>query len=358
MSIKVIIVDDSAVMRQMIAQIVDAQPDMMVAGTAEDAYDAREQIKTLSPDVVLLDIEMPRMDGLTFLDKIMKLRPMPVVMVSTLTVAGGQATLKALELGAVDFVTKPSAQVARSVEDFAADVVSKVRIAASSAAIIASRARRTVSTRVAPPTGKQPVWGVQARGAVVAIGASTGGIEAITTVLGGLPASMPPVVIVQHLPQPFTRLFAARLDGQCALRIKEAEHGDVLNTGWAYIAPGGRHLTIGKGVSGFIAKLDDDDALNSHRPSVDRLFDSVAKIAGKRAVGVILSGMGADGAAGLQRMKGAGALTVGQDEASCVVYGMPRAAYLAGGVDRQVTLSAIAGEVVSCLLAMDRTRAR
>jgi two-component system chemotaxis response regulator CheB len=360
MNIKVVIVDDSAVMRQMIAQIVGLQPDMTVAATAEDPYDAREKIKSLSPDVVLLDIEMPRMDGLTFLEKIMRLRPMPVVMVSTLTVAGGEATLKALELGAVDFVTKPSAQVARTIEDFATDVVSKVRIAASAAASIANRAHGAAAS-VAPPAlhkGMQPVLGANARGSVVAIGASTGGIEAITTVLGGLPANVPPVVIVQHLPQPFTRLFAARLDGQYALRVKEAEHGDALKAGWAYIAPGNQHLTIGQGTGGFIARLDDEPPVNSHRPSVDRLFDSVAHVAAGRAVGVILSGMGADGAAGLRRMRDAGAATIGQDEASCVVYGMPRAAYLAGAVEREVSLSAVAGEAVTRLLDMDRAKAR
>ena len=357
MSTRVIIVDDSPVMREMIAQIVNSQPDMTVAGMAQDPYDAREKIKALSPDVVLLDIEMPRMDGLTFLERIMRLRPMPVVMVSTLTVAGGEATLKALELGAVDFVTKPSAQVARPIEEFAADVVAKVRAAASAAGGIANRARSGSTAPAASHKGMLPVLGAHAKASVIAIGASTGGIEAITAVLGGLPANTPPVVIVQHLPQPFTRLFAARLDGHYALRVKEAEHGDPLKAGWAYIAPGNKHLTVGKNAAGYISRLDDEAPVNSHRPSVDRLFDSVAQVAATHSVGVILSGMGADGAAGLRRMRDAGAATVGQDEASCVVYGMPRAAYLAGAVGRQVSLNAVASEIVARLLDMDRAKA-
>jgi two-component system chemotaxis response regulator CheB len=348
---RVIVVDDSQVMRELIAQFVNGQPDMVVAGTAQDPYDAREKIKALSPDVVLLDIEMPRMDGLTFLEKIMRLRPMPVVMVSTLTVAGGEATLRALELGAVDFVTKPALQNSNTmISDFASSIVSKVRIAAAAAPRIASRTRLTST----PVVAQMPaVLGVAARNAVIAIGASTGGIEAITTVLQGLPSSVPPVLIVQHLPQPFTRLFAARLNTLCALKVKEASQGDILHPGHVYIAPGNQHLKLGRGVSGWITLLDDDPLLNGHRPSVDHLFDSVAQQAGRHAVGVILSGMGADGAAGLLRMKQAGAMTIGQDEASCVVYGMPRAAHELGAVSRQPALDAISREIVICLQTME-----
>ncbi len=351
--IRVIIVDDSQVMRDMIAQIVRAQPDMEVAATAQDPFDAREKIKALSPDVVLLDIEMPRMDGLTFLDKIMRLRPMPVVMVSTLTVAGGTATLRALELGAVDFVTKPSARLSETMADaFAADIAAKVRIAAASAQSIARRGRVTAPAASAkPPTG---TLGVAAHNAVVAIGASTGGIEAITTVLTSLPADMPPILIVQHLPQPFTRLFAARLDTLCTLKVKEAAQGDILHPGHVYIAPGNQHLRLGRGVSGSITLLSDDPLLNGHRPSVDYLFNSVAQQAGSAAVGVILSGMGADGAAGLLKMRQAGAMTVGQDAATCVVYGMPRAAFELGAVMRQAPLESIAGEVLTCLRSLEK----
>jgi two-component system chemotaxis response regulator CheB len=332
---RVIVVDDSQVMRDIISQIVNAEPDMEVAGTAQDAFEAREKIKALSPDVVLLDIEMPRMDGLTFLERIMRLRPMPVVMVSTLTVAGGKATLRALELGAVDFVSKPASRFGAEVgDDFAADIAAKVRIAAA-----------------APPLG------VAATNAVVAVGASTGGIEAITTVLSGLPPNAPPLMIVQHLPQPFTRLFAARLNTQCALKVKEAEHGDILHPGHVYIAPGNKHMRLGQGVSGYTALLSDDPQLHGHRPAVDYLFHSVAGLARDGAVGVILSGMGADGAAGLLRMRQAGAITLGQDAATCVVYGMPRAAQEIGAVVKQVSLEKIAGEILTSLRALDRATA-
>ncbi len=349
---RVIIVDDSQVMREMISQIVNGQPDMVVAGTAQDPFDAREKIKALSPDVVLLDIEMPRMDGLTFLEKIMRLRPMPVVMVSTLTVAGGEATLRALQLGAVDFVTKPTMHKSNTmVSTFAADIASKVRIAAAAAPRIASRG--WVGSAPAHAVPRTPVTlGVVARNAVIAIGASTGGIEAITTVLQGLPESVPPILIVQHLPQPFTRLFAARLNTMCALKVKEAAQGDLLHPGHVYIAPGNQHLKLGRGVSGWITLLSDDPLLNGHRPSVDHLFDSVAQQAGRHAVGVILSGMGADGAAGLLRMKQAGAMTIGQDAASCVVYGMPRVAFELGAVDRQAPLDDVSREIVTCLQSL------
>lgn len=339
-------------MRDMISQIVRAQPDMEVVATAQDPFDAREKIKALSPDVVLLDIEMPRMDGLTFLEKIMRLRPMPVVMVSTLTVAGGKATLRALELGAVDFVTKPSARLsAAAADNFAADIAAKVRIAAAAAPAIA---RRGLHGTVAAVNPSQPALGVAASHAVVAIGASTGGIEAITTVLCALPQGVPPVLIVQHLPQPFTRLFATRLDAQCVLKVKEAQNGDILHPGHVYIAPGNRHLRLGLGVSGYIALLSDDPVLNGHRPAVDHLFQSVAQVARGDAVGVILSGMGADGAAGLLQMRRAGAVTVGQDAATCVVYGMPRAAHEIGAVGKQAPLEKIAGEILSGLRSLDK----
>ena len=348
---RVIIVDDSQVMRELIAQIVNAQADMVVAGVAQDPFDAREKIKALSPDVVLLDIEMPRMDGLTFLEKIMRLRPMPVVMVSTLTVAGGEATLRALQLGAVDFVTKPAMQIGNTlISAFASDIVSKVRIAAAAAPQIARRGWAGSASAASQPV---VTLGMAARNAVIAIGASTGGIEAITTVLQGLPESSPPVLIAQHLPQPFTRLFAARLNAMCALKVKEASQGDILHPGHVYIAPGNQHLKLGRGVSGWITLLSDDPLLNGHRPSVDYLFDSVAQQAGRHAVGVILSGMGADGAAGLLRMKQAGAMTVGQDAASCVVYGMPRVAFDMGAVDKQVTLTGIAREIVVRLQSLE-----
>lgn len=349
--IRVIVVDDSQVMRDMISQIVSSNPDMEVVATAQDPFDAREKIKALSPDVVLLDIEMPRMDGLTFLERIMRLRPMPVVMVSTLTVTGGTATLRSLELGAVDFVTKPSGRMSNDVGDtFAADIAAKVRVGAASAPAIARRGLSSVTTqRVA----QEPSLGVAAHHAVVAIGASTGGIEAITTVLSGLPEGMPPILIVQHLPQPFTKLFAGRLNSLTKLKVKEAEHGDILHPGHVYIAPGNQHLKLGRGVSSFVTQLTSEPQLNGHRPSVDHLFSSVATLAGSGAVGVILSGMGSDGATGLLQMRKAGAATLGQDLATCVVYGMPRAAFEIGAVAKQVPLEKIATEIVGCLRALD-----
>ncbi len=350
---RVIVVDDSQVMRDMISQIVRAEPDMEVVATAQDPFDAREKIKALSPDVVLLDIEMPRMDGLTFLEKIMRLRPMPVVMVSTLTVAGGKATLRALELGAVDFVTKPSVRLgADAAEAFAADIAAKVRVAAAAAPAIARRGITGTPLAAHPPA---QVLGVAASNAVIAIGASTGGIEAITTLVCGLPQGVPPVLIVQHLPQPFTRLFAMRLDTLCALQVREAEHGDILHPGHVYIAPGNRHMRMGQGVSGYTIALSDDPQLNGHRPAVDYLLASVAKLAGSSAVGVILSGMGADGAAGLLQMRQAGAITLGQDAATCVVFGMPRAAHEIGAVGKLAPLEKLAGEIVSSLRLLDKT---
>lgn len=354
---RVIVVDDSQVMREMIAQIVNSQADMTVVATAEDPFDAREKIKALSPDVVLLDIEMPRMDGLTFLEKIMRLRPMPVVMVSTLTVAGGEATLRALSLGAVDFVPKPIMRDGRDVTGtFAADIAAKVRIAVAAAPRIATRAFGNRQSPVRVARGAMGP-GVSARNSVIAIGASTGGIEAITTVVQGLPEDVPPVLIVQHLPQPFTRLFAGRLNDMCPLKVKEAAQGDILHPGHVYIAPGNQHLKLGRGVSGWITLLNDDPLLNGHRPSVDHLFDSVAQQAGRYAVGVILSGMGADGAAGLLRMRQAGAQTLGQDSASCVVYGMPRVAYENGAVVKQVALDGMAREIVAALQTVERVSA-
>ena len=348
---RVIIVDDSQVMRGLIAQFVNEQADMEVVATAQDPFDAREKIKALSPDVVLLDIEMPRMDGLTFLEKIMRLRPMPVVMVSTLTVAGGEATLRALQLGAVDFVTKPAMQKSDTlILKFASDIVGKVRVAAAAAPQIARRGWVGGTSAMGRPSIN---LGMAARNAVIAIGASTGGIEAITTVLEGLPDGVPPILIVQHLPQPFTRLFAGRLNTMCALKVKEAAQGDILHPGHVYIAPGNQHLKLGRGVSGWITLLSDAPPLNGHRPSVDPLFDSVAQQAGRHAVGVILSGMGADGALGLLHMKQAGAMTIGQDPASCVVYGMPRAAFEMGAVDKQVALSGISQEIVCCLQSLE-----
>jgi two-component system chemotaxis response regulator CheB len=326
--VRALVVDDSATMRSLICAALRRDPDIEVVGVAGDPHEAREAIKTLNPDVITLDIEMPNMDGLEFLEKIMRLRPMPVVMLSTLTLAGADATLRALELGAVDCVAKPGCQGSLD-EDFR-QLAFKVKSAAKA------------SVR---PRGEQRAF--QARdtyrpsGDVVAIGSSTGGVEALLEVLSHFPANCPPTVITQHMPAAFTKSFAARLDRATPAHVQEAYDGAPLDTGRVYVAPGGdTHLEISR-AGGLSCRLSRTDLVNGHRPSVDVLFRSVARISGAAAVGVILTGMGRDGAAGLAEMRSLGARTIGQDEASSVVYGMPRAAFEAGAVARQARLSDI-----------------
>ena len=331
--IRVLVVDDSATMRALISQALRRDPQIEVVGESADPIQARSDIKALNPDVVTLDIEMPQMNGLDFLERIMRLRPMPVVMVSTLTSRGADATLRALELGAFDCVAKPQR----------ADGAGFERLTATVHAAAAARPRGLSAAPRAPaarPGGFSP------DGRLVAIGSSTGGVEALLAIISQFPSNCPPTVITQHMPGTFTSSFAQRLDRSCAAEVTEAVDGAVLAPGKVYLAPGGAtHLEVtGKGP--WRCRLKSDDLVNGHRPSVDVLFDSVARVAGARAVGVILTGMGKDGAVGLLAMRQAGARTLGQDEATSVVYGMPKAAAELHAVEKQVPLGTVAAEIL------------
>ncbi|WP_292038914.1 MULTISPECIES: chemotaxis response regulator protein-glutamate methylesterase [unclassified Brevundimonas] len=324
--VKVLVVDDSATMRSLIAAVLRRDPGIEVVGTAEDPLDARAKIKQLNPDVITLDVEMPNMNGLEFLEKIMRLRPMPVVMVSTLTQAGTDVTLAALEIGAVDAVAKPAVGVPAA-EAFA-DLAEKVKSAAR------ARVRPLEQRQVQGHEGSYHADPHH----ILAIGSSTGGVEALLTILQGFPADCPATVITQHMPATFTRSFAARLDKMTPAHVSEAVDGAILKPGHIYLAPGGAyHLTV----TGGRCRLVASDPVNGHRPSVDVLFESVAR-SGRPMTGAILTGMGKDGARGLLAMREAGAQTFGQDEASCVVYGMPKAAYELGAVQRQMPLARLA----------------
>ncbi len=327
--IRVLSVDDSALMRQLMTEIVNSHPDMEMVATAPDPLVARDLIKKFNPQVLTLDVEMPRMDGLDFLEKLMRLRPMPVVMVSSLTGKGSEITLRALELGAVDFVTKPQLGIREGMLAYSELIAEKIRTAAK--ARLPQR-----STAPAPEIlSHTPLLSSEK---LIAIGASTGGTEAIRQVLQPLPATSPALLITQHMPPGFTRSFAERLNKLCQITVKEAEDGERVLPGHAYIAPGDRHLELARSGANYQVRLHDGPPVNRHRPSVDVLFRSVAQFAGRNAVGVILTGMGNDGAAGMLEMHRAGAYTLAQNEASCVVFGMPREAIATGGVNEVVEL--------------------
>jgi two-component system, chemotaxis family, protein-glutamate methylesterase/glutaminase len=333
--VQVLIVDDSATMRSLIRQVLGHDPHIEVIGEAGDAYEARAAIKDLNPDVITLDVEMPKMNGLEFLDKIMRLRPTPVIMVSSETKSGAAAAIKALEIGAFDCIAKPGPS---EVDAFAAMLSAKVRAAAGSRARAVSR-----HDSAASPSAAQNYC---SDGCVVAIGASTGGVEAISTILAEFPANCPPTVITQHMPPVFTKSFAERLDRHCRPRVSEAVEGAPLAPGHVYLAPGGAtHLAISSELP-LRCQLIASDPVNGHRPSVDVLFRSVAKAAAKNALGIILTGMGRDGAEGLLAMRRAGARTLGQDDASCLIYGMPKAAFELGGTEKQLPLNRIASEIL------------
>ncbi|MDO6814712.1 protein-glutamate methylesterase/protein-glutamine glutaminase [Cobetia amphilecti] len=391
--IRVLCVDDSALIRELMAEIINAQPDMQVVATAPDPLVARDLIKRHEPDVLTLDVEMPRMDGLDFLERLMRLRPMPVVMVSSLTERGGEITLRALELGAVDFVSKPRLGIRGGMLEYAETIADKIRAAARARVRPAGRAvtspsagsaqagsvlsnptlsnpaqshpypssladrsvAASVATSVAAPVSQDTVPPVTAAASrrpllssekLIAVGASTGGTEAIRAVLQSLPADAPAILVTQHMPPGFTRSFAERLNGLCRIAVKEAVHGERILPGHAYIAPGDAHLTLSRSGANYVVTLDQRPPVNRHRPSVDVLFDSVAQEAGRNAVGVILTGMGRDGARGLLQMREAGAHTIAQDEQSCVVYGMPREAVELGAAQSVLPLSRISGHLL------------
>ncbi|WP_327197054.1 protein-glutamate methylesterase/protein-glutamine glutaminase [Trinickia caryophylli] len=339
-------------------EIINDQPDMMVCATAPDPLVARELIKQHNPDVLTLDVEMPRMDGLDFLEKLMRLRPMPVVMVSSLTERGSEITLRALELGAVDFVTKPKVGIRDGMLEYSEKLADKIRAASRARVrqIVAHHAPAQAHPGAAAPAAaarapmiNNPLVSTEK---LIIVGASTGGTEAIRELLTPLPPDAPAVMIAQHMPPGFTKSFAQRLNGLCRITVKEAEHGERVLPGHAYIAPGHAHLLLARSGANYIAHLSDDPPVNRHRPSVDVLFRSAAQHAGKNAIGVILTGMGRDGAAGLLDMRNAGAYTLAQDEASCIVFGMPREAIALGAADEVAPLSEMSRRVMARLATM------
>ncbi|OZI74659.1 protein-glutamate methylesterase/protein-glutamine glutaminase [Bordetella genomosp. 12] len=342
--IKVLCVDDSALVRGLMTEIINAHPDMEVVATAPDPLVARELIKRHNPDVLTLDVEMPRMDGLDFLEKLMRLRPMPVVMVSSLTERGGEITLRALELGAIDFVTKPKLGIRDGLLEYSELIAEKIRAAAR------ARLRSPGAPALAPVRLHSPYTSSEK---LVILGASTGGTEAIREVLQPLPADSPAMLITQHMPAGFTRSFAQRLDTLCAVTVCEAAHGERVLPGHVYLAPGGeQHMKLARSGANYVIELEASEPVNRHRPSVDVLFHSAAQSAGRNAIGVLLTGMGKDGAAGLLAMKRAGAMTLAQDEASCVVFGMPREAIQLGAADEVVPLAEMSARIL--LRAGDR----
>ena len=351
MPIKVLVVDDSALMRALLTEIINGAADLEVVGSAPDPMVAREMIKALNPDVLTLDVEMPRMDGLEFLDRLMRLRPMPVIMISTLTAAGSEVTLKALELGAVDFLPKPKADSISTLHDYGEEICEKIRMASAAQVRSVSRpARQPVAAAAPPRAAFSPRLLTET---VIAIGASTGGTEAIKDVLRALPASMPPIVMVQHMPETFTPSFARRLDSLSSLTVIEAQGGERLQAGTAYLAPGHSHMRVIKGARGLVLELSQEEPVNRHRPSADVLFWSIAELARRNLIGIILTGMGKDGANGLLAMRHAGSWNIGQDQASCVVHGMPRAAAEIGALDEVAGLPSIPDRILARLRALE-----
>lgn len=342
--IRVLIVDDSALVRQVVTELLQRDRGIEVIGTAPDPYIAREKIKALNPDVLTLDVEMPKMDGLTFLEKLMAGHPMPVVMVSSLTEQGCQTTLRALELGAVDFFTKPKVDLKGGMEEQSRNLIEKVKAAA-----VAKVRRRQPSENTGESSQRVALSSamIKTTDTIIAIGASTGGTEALKELLEVLPPNAPPIIITQHMPERFTKTYADRLNQLCRISVKEAEDGDAVIAGHALVAPGNYHMTLVRSGARYSVRLSQDAPVNRHRPSVDVMFDSVARYAGGNSVGVILTGMGGDGARGMLAMKEAGAYTIAQDEATCIVYGMPKEAVKLGGVDKILPLQMIARAVLS-----------
>lgn len=343
MKIKVLVVDDSALIRSLLTEIINSQSDMEVVGAAPDPLIARDMIKQLNPDVLTLDVEMPKMDGLDFLERLMRLRPMPVLMVSTLTERGSEITLRALELGAIDFVTKPKMSISSGMREYTEEIADKIR-AASCARI--KQLSKTNPNVAAPVQIKNPLISSEK---LMIIGASTGGTEAVKSFLMQMPSDCPGILITQHMPPGFTKSFADRLNTVCKITVVEAKGGERILPGYAYIAPGDKHMELARSGANYVTRLHDGPPVSRHKPSVDVLFDSAAQSAGKNAIGIIMTGMGKDGAAGMAKMKAAGSYNYAQNEASCVVYGMPKEAVLHGGVHEEVHLNDLPKLVLSHL---------
>ena len=343
--IKVLIIDDSALIRSILKEVINSYPDLEAVGAAANPLQAREMIKTLNPDVLTLDVEMPEMDGLTFLEKLMRLRPMPVLMISSLTERGSDAALRALELGAVDFLPKPKLGIVEGIQGYADEIAEKIRIA--------------YKVKFQPPAlGVQkqidvlPSLGnrISTTEKIIVVGSSTGGTEAIKEFLIRMPADSPGILITQHMPEAFTKSFASRLDGLCKIRVKEAEHNERVLPGHVYIAPGHSHLLLKRSGANYMTELSQAAPVNHHRPSVEVLFRSAAQHAGKNIIGVMLTGMGKDGAVAMLEMRQAGAYNLAQDEATCVVFGMPREAIAVGAVDEIVPIQSMAQRVLNRLI--------
>lgn len=342
---RVLIVDDSALMRQLLTQILGSDPEIEVIGTAGDPFAAREAIKALNPDVLTLDVEMPRMDGLTFLEKLMRGHPMPVIMISSLTERGADITLRALALGAVDYIPKPKMDVRNGTIEQSAEIIAKVKAASR------AKMRGLATVHAAPAQIHTGSFHITATHKVVAVGASTGGTEALKDLLSPLPADFPGIVIVQHMPEAYTRQFAGRLDSLCRISVHEAKDEDRILPGHALLAPGGHHMAVVRRGMEYAVRVYRGERVNRHLPSVDVLFSSCARQLGKNALGVLLTGMGADGAKGLLEMRQADAFTIAQDESTSVVFGMPREAILLGAADQVLPLGRIPGALLNKLSA-------
>ncbi len=341
--VRVLIVDDSAFIRHLLKEILNSDPMIEVIDTASDALIARQKIKNLNPDVLTLDIEMPNMNGLDFLERLMSLRPMPVVMISSLTEHGAQETIRALELGAVDYVAKPNRNLEEAMISISQEICEKVKTAA--AARVRARTQQqssSLSSNVIQPTSR-----IITSNRFILIGSSTGGVEALTEVICKLPDTCPPILVTQHMPEKFTASFAARLDKSSQLTVHEASDGQIIQPNNVYLAPGGYHLGVRKSGGSYVTTINDGSLVSGHKPSVDFLFNSAANVLpAKQIIAVIMTGMGRDGAEGLKKLSDLGAITLGQNEASCVVYGMPRAAKELGGVQKEIHLNEISTTLV------------